>query len=268
MGFRARVGDLNDAFARRGDDVDFLFVYGREAYPESHPTPAPIPNGPPVRVATTNEERCSTADRCVESLGIDLPTAVDPVSNEVVLAYDAYPFRLFVLAPDGRVVVRGAKGASGFGPALEAAEAWLDGAAVSSKYDRLGRTYDATLRAGPIDPKGRAGRLELELAPVQIDSKKPDASAALSDAPRLMWSTPELVIRSYGSEEPQRIQLPDFKPVEVRKGESQTLSFELDDRWFEKKTRYHVAIQVNDGKGSTFQSLPLTLDRRERPDKE
>jgi len=69
-----------------------------------------------VKDPTTDAERRKTAGRCVESLNLSLPTAVDGMDDAVSLAYHAWPERLYVLKPDGTIHYRSGLGPWGFKP--------------------------------------------------------------------------------------------------------------------------------------------------------
>ena len=56
------------------------------------------------------------AKRCADALKLDLPMAVDGLDDAVALAYNGWPERLYVLAPDGTIHYKGGLGPFGFKP--------------------------------------------------------------------------------------------------------------------------------------------------------
>ena len=66
-------------------------------------------------------ERFDVAGACVRKLGIKFPALVDGFDNRVETAYTAWPDRLYLIAPGGRVLYKTKPGPFGFDPALLAA---------------------------------------------------------------------------------------------------------------------------------------------------
>ena len=63
-------------------------------------------------------ERFDVAGACVRKLGIKFPALVDGFDNRVETAYTAWPDRLYLIAPGGRVLYKSKPGPFGFDPAL------------------------------------------------------------------------------------------------------------------------------------------------------
>lgn len=66
-------------------------------------------------------ERFDVAGACVRKLGIKFPALVDGFDNRVESAYTAWPDRLYLIAPGGRVLYKSKPGPFGFDPDLLAA---------------------------------------------------------------------------------------------------------------------------------------------------
>ncbi len=66
-------------------------------------------------------ERFNVAGACVRKLGIKFPALVDGFDNRVETAYTAWPDRLYLIAPGGRVLYKSKPGPFGFDPGLLAA---------------------------------------------------------------------------------------------------------------------------------------------------
>lgn len=64
----------------------------------------------------TDGERFENAGQCVRKLGIRIPALIDSVEDRVEQAYTAWPDRLYVIAPGGRVVYKSGAGPFGFRP--------------------------------------------------------------------------------------------------------------------------------------------------------
>ena len=54
------------------------------------------------------------ANSCSASLKLTIPVLVDDMTDTVATAYGAWPDRMFILSPDGKVVFAGARGPAGF----------------------------------------------------------------------------------------------------------------------------------------------------------
>jgi hypothetical protein len=98
-------------------EVQFLFVYIREAHAVDGRAPMPSADQPLVEEPITAEERASVANACALDLGFDrFPTLVDGIDNAVARAYAAPPARLYVVGVDGKVVYQSGPGPFGLDP--------------------------------------------------------------------------------------------------------------------------------------------------------
>jgi hypothetical protein len=87
-------------------------VYIREAHPAD--SPRARPDSVKVNDPETAEERRERATRCRDELGLGIPFVVDDMEDSTAKAYAAWPDRLFVVGPDGKVLYRGGPGPGGF----------------------------------------------------------------------------------------------------------------------------------------------------------
>ena len=62
------------------------------------------------------DERASVAGACVRKLGIKFPALIDDFDNRAESAFTAWPDRLYLIAPGGRVVYKSKPGPFGFHP--------------------------------------------------------------------------------------------------------------------------------------------------------
>lgn len=129
MGFRSQFESLVRFRERWSSVADIYMVYGREAFPEESRWPAPIPDGKPVFDPQSLEARLELVSRFAAGIGGEIPFLVDDLSDSMMAAYDAYPFRVFAIAPNGTIAVQSDKGAAGFAATVERIEAWLSATA-------------------------------------------------------------------------------------------------------------------------------------------
>ncbi len=80
-------------------------------------------------------ERANVAGACVRKLGIKFPALIDGFDNRVESAYTAWPDRLYLIAPGGRVLYKSQPGPFGFHPddLAAAIHSAVDGQAAQTK---------------------------------------------------------------------------------------------------------------------------------------
>jgi len=64
----------------------------------------------------TFAERKALADILVERLGYRMPLAIDSIDGRAEKAFAAWPERIYILGPGGRVLYKGDMGPFGFNP--------------------------------------------------------------------------------------------------------------------------------------------------------
>lgn len=102
------------------DQAQFMFVYINEAghgRAELDPVLAALPQGPNHRVERVRQG--------CEYLSLPLPIVLDTVEETAQRAYDAWPRRLVVVDPDGRIVVDLSHGQGDQNWDFSKASAWL-----------------------------------------------------------------------------------------------------------------------------------------------
>lgn len=62
----------------------------------------------------SEDERASIAGTCVRKLGIEIPALLDEFGNSTERAYTAWPDRMYVIDPSGRVAYKSKPGPFGF----------------------------------------------------------------------------------------------------------------------------------------------------------
>ena len=100
-------------YAQYNQQIQFLVIYIREAHPE---------NGWKLKDTgiydpTTIEERRKVASQCEVALQYGIKTYVDEIDDATMIAYAAWPERLYLIDTDQRVLYPGARGPGGFSPA-------------------------------------------------------------------------------------------------------------------------------------------------------
>lgn len=70
-------------------------------------------------------ERHEVAQKCIDALGLKLPTLVDGIDDAVSRAYGAWPDRMYIVGADGKIAYAGDPGPWGFDP--DAVETALKG---------------------------------------------------------------------------------------------------------------------------------------------
>ena len=97
-------------YSEFGKDVEFVIVYIREAHPDR------TVNGENIPQPKTFEQRFGIAKTMCTKLEISIPTVVDGIDNKVSTQYAGMPDRLYLIARDGKVAFKGARGPFGFRP--------------------------------------------------------------------------------------------------------------------------------------------------------
>ena len=94
-------------------------MYIREAHPTDSARPA---RHVQVEQPKTFLARMEVATACSAGLHLTIPLLVDDIDNTVMRAFDAFPDRLYIISPDGRIVFQGGRGPRGFSvPEMETA---------------------------------------------------------------------------------------------------------------------------------------------------
>lgn len=65
---------------------------------------------------TTFEQRVEVATACQGALKLNMPILVDTLDDEVELAYGAFPDRLYLIDPQGKVAFKSGRGPFGYEP--------------------------------------------------------------------------------------------------------------------------------------------------------
>jgi thiol-disulfide isomerase/thioredoxin len=123
--FRSGLKEVDALYETWKDKVEFLFIYIREAHPDSILRVEQDGKFTLTKIAQTNDlaQRAYVAQQCTQTLKLSMPTLVDGPDNKVNAAYAGWPNRLVIVAKDGTVAYKEPVGAS-FKPL--AVEKWLN----------------------------------------------------------------------------------------------------------------------------------------------
>lgn len=102
---------LNEIYRQYRDQANFLCVYIQEAHPEDGwQTFTNINDDVRFMTPQTMDERAELAEMCVLRLNLEMPMALDHMSDDVDEAYRAAPERLYLVDGNGRIAYRGGLG--------------------------------------------------------------------------------------------------------------------------------------------------------------
>ena len=105
--FRRALEGIDDVYRDFHDQAEFLFVYIREAHPNSVLSlvnDKRIASLTKIPQATTSEQRTEAAVFCGRTLKLNIPIAVDSIENKVGRAYAGWPNRMVVVGTGGNVL--------------------------------------------------------------------------------------------------------------------------------------------------------------------
>jgi Iodothyronine deiodinase len=130
--------------ARRfSQQAQFLLVYIREAHPTDGWT---MPNSQ-LTDPRSQFERDLVAGQCCRALKFDFPALVDTMDDQTAVTWAAWPERIFVISPEGRVLYAGQQGPWGFWPSNRSARQArkIEGAAKMLGKHLKGESLEAFL---------------------------------------------------------------------------------------------------------------------------
>ena len=114
--FRGQLDGVDQVYEQFKDRAEFLFVYIREAHPDSILSVVGA-DGDEALVkipqAGDGPTRTSSATFCRQTAKLSLPIAVDGIDNRVGKAYAGWPNRMVVVGTDGKILYAGDPAPSG-----------------------------------------------------------------------------------------------------------------------------------------------------------
>ena len=96
--------------------MEFLLVYIREAHSTDGWAKEYNRDLPQINDPRTEAERGELAGKACAVLNFDFPAVVDGMDDRAALAYGAWPERIHVVGPDGRMAYVGKVGPAGYWP--------------------------------------------------------------------------------------------------------------------------------------------------------
>ena len=99
-------------FSKYGDDVQFLFVYTREAHAADSARPA----GKDVEQPISTKERREVAAKFLDDMKLEIPALLDNIDDKASKDYASLPDRMYLVSKDGKIAFAGDRGPRGFNP--------------------------------------------------------------------------------------------------------------------------------------------------------
>ena len=96
-----------------GDEVQFYFVYTREAHAIDSDRPTARSA---VEQPLSTDERRKVAQDFLKDVKLDMPALLDGIDDEAANAYASLPDRMYLVGRDGKIVYAGDRGPRGFKP--------------------------------------------------------------------------------------------------------------------------------------------------------
>lgn len=87
--------------------------------------PRNVQEGISIKDPASYSERADVAGHTCSLLHINVPCLVDTMTDTVNRAYAAWPDRLYIIDPNGRIALMGDQGPKGFAPSVALADSWL-----------------------------------------------------------------------------------------------------------------------------------------------
>jgi peroxiredoxin len=125
--FRAQLDGIDQVYEQFQDRAEFLFVYIREAHPDSVLSVSGLDGRDSllkIVQAADSPIRTASAAVCQRTVKLSMPIAVDSIDNKVGKAYAGWPNRMVVVGTDGRVIY--ASPPSPRGTDAQRLRAWLE----------------------------------------------------------------------------------------------------------------------------------------------
>ena len=122
--------------SKYGDEVEFLFIYSREA----HAADSVRPSGKDVEQPISTEERREVAAEFLDDMQLKIPALLDNIDDKTSKDYSSLPDCIFLIAQDGKIAYAGARGPRGFKP------------------DELERAIEKELRSNKPNDSGDASK--------------------------------------------------------------------------------------------------------------
>jgi thiol-disulfide isomerase/thioredoxin len=115
--YRREAPELNKLAEQYKGKVAFYSVYIQEAHPtDLWAMQQNVRDKVLFSTPKSEDQRFAVAGECVRRLGINFPALVDGLDNHTEIAYTAWPDRMFLIAPGGKLLYKSRPGPFGFDP--------------------------------------------------------------------------------------------------------------------------------------------------------
>ena len=104
---------LRQLYSKYSSDIQFLVIYIREVHPIDG---WDVYAKNRLYTPKTIEKRRKTAKACRETMKHETQAYVDEMDDKVMVAYAAWPERLYLVGKDGRIAYAGDPGPAGISP--------------------------------------------------------------------------------------------------------------------------------------------------------
>jgi hypothetical protein len=98
--------------SKYGEDVEFVFIYTREA----HAADGDRPNNKDVEQPVSTEERREVAGKFLDDMKLKITALLDSIDDKASKDYASLPDRMYLVSKEGKIAYAGAKGPRGFKP--------------------------------------------------------------------------------------------------------------------------------------------------------
>lgn len=105
--FRGHIQQLNETFDKYSGVAQFYLIYIKEAHPLEDgliPENAALE---PIPAPATLAERAEVAAICAARFDVKMPILIDDVNDAVSQQYQAWPYRVYVIDPEGQIASTG-----------------------------------------------------------------------------------------------------------------------------------------------------------------
>jgi hypothetical protein len=184
-------------------------VYIREAHPtDGRQVQANVQDGILIEDPKSLEEREKVAREFAEQFRVSLPILVDTLDDQAEKAFAAWPDRIYVVDPEGKIAYKGGPGPRGFnvGEAAAALERVLEGQPPDAPEREPLRGVPPMVRDRLLAMLERAGLEPAEReAALRAVGRKAEAYRAVMEARRALFTAGEApedvarVLEAYGA---------------------------------------------------------------------
>lgn len=104
--FRRQLERIEELYKKHKNDAEFLFVYIREAHPDSVLTTIDKTGGEKLTKfiqPKDDKTRLNSATLCQRTVKLTMPMVVDKIDNKIGKMYAGWPNRMLIIGTDGKI---------------------------------------------------------------------------------------------------------------------------------------------------------------------